>query len=48
MRDEGDVYYRLGMRLNENQVKMLLVEPSSRFLRNSIPRNKPNWERSSR
>jgi len=32
MRDEGDVYYRLGMRLNENQVKMLLVEPFFQIL----------------
>jgi NAD-dependent dihydropyrimidine dehydrogenase PreA subunit len=32
MRDESDVYYRLGMRLNENQVKMLLVEPFFQIL----------------
>jgi len=32
MRDSDDVYYRLGLRLNENQVKMLLVEPFFRIL----------------
>lgn len=32
MRDSDDVYYRLGMRLNEHQVKMLLVEPYFKIL----------------
>ena len=32
MRDSDDVYYRLGMRLNEAQVKMLLVEPFFQIL----------------
>ena len=32
MRGEDDVYYRLGMRLNEAQVKMLLVEPFFKIL----------------
>jgi len=32
MRDNDDVYYRLGMRLNEHQVKMLLVEPFFKIL----------------
>jgi Pyruvate/2-oxoacid:ferredoxin oxidoreductase delta subunit len=32
MRNSDDVYYRLGMRLNEHQVKMLLVEPYFKIL----------------
>lgn len=32
MRSTDDVYYRLGMRLNEHQVKMLLVEPYFKIL----------------
>jgi NAD-dependent dihydropyrimidine dehydrogenase PreA subunit len=32
MRSIDDVYYRLGMRLNEHQVKMLLVEPYFKIL----------------
>ncbi len=32
MREENDAYFRLGMRLNENQVKMLLVEPFFKIL----------------
>ena len=32
MRDSDDVYFRLGMRLNEHQVKMLLVEPFFKIL----------------
>ncbi len=31
-REMDDVYYRLGLRLNENQVKMLLVEPFFKIL----------------
>lgn len=32
MRSSEDVYYRLGVRLNEHQVKMLLVEPYFKIL----------------
>jgi len=32
MRTEDDVYFRLGLRLNENSVKMLLVEPFFKIL----------------
>jgi len=32
MRGSDDVYYRLGVRLNENQVKMLLIEPFFKIL----------------
>ena len=32
MRTEADVYFRLGLRLNENSVKMLLVEPFFKIL----------------
>jgi NAD-dependent dihydropyrimidine dehydrogenase PreA subunit len=32
MRDSDNVYYRLGLRLNENQVKLLLVEPFFKIL----------------
>ena len=32
MRGSNDVYYRLGLRLNEHQVKMLLVEPFFKIL----------------
>ncbi len=32
MRAEDDVYFRLGLRLNESQVKMLLVEPFFKIL----------------
>ena len=43
MRGEDDVYYRLGMRLNEAQVKMLLVEPFFQLLEQFYTRERAEF-----
>jgi len=43
MRAEDDVYYRLGMRLNEAQVKMLLVEPFFEILEQFYTRERAEF-----
>ena len=40
-----DVYFRLGERLNQHQVKMLLVEPYLKILQEFYTPSRRSWER---